>query len=229
MNMTIRYATETDAPAIAKLNIICFQHTPFSRNVYRGIDQLSAIPMKLARCYDKLSDPKMHLLVATDPTTNQILGCARWVIPAPEGQRSEIVLSDEARAMAAAPARPAGMNVAVYEAGLKLLEETRGRHVREDDIVLEFLVTHPEHQGKGVGKALLDWGVRIADEKKARMYLEATPEGYPLYRKYGWRDVEDLVMDLSLYGGEGEARYAVMTREPARAIDLSTGITLDSS
>lgn len=84
-------------------------------------------------------------------------------------------------------------------------------------VVLELLITHPQHQGKGVGKALLDWGVRIADERKARMYLEATPEGYPLYRKYGWRDVEDLVMDFSLYGGEGEARYVVMMREPARS------------
>ncbi|RHZ50823.1 hypothetical protein CDV55_100218 [Aspergillus turcosus] len=219
MNMNVRYATEADGPAIAELNIICFEHSPLSRNVYRGIDQLSAIPMKLSRCYDKLSDPKMHLLVATDPASNEILGCARWIIPDAQGQaRSEMpVLSDEARAMAAAPARPAGMNVAVYEAGLKALEEMRGRHVRGDDIVLELLITHPQHQGKGVGKALLDWGVRIADERKARMYLEATPEGYPLYRKFGWRDVDDLVMDFSLYGGEGEARYVVMTREPARS------------
>ncbi|KAH2620353.1 hypothetical protein KXW54_009007, partial [Aspergillus fumigatus] len=81
--------------------------------------------------------------------------------------------------------------------------------------VLELLVTHPQHQGKGVGKALLDWGVRMADQKQARIYLEATPEGYPLYRKCGWRDVEDIVMDYSVYGGEGEATYAVMIREPA--------------
>ncbi|KAH2878153.1 hypothetical protein KXW22_003014, partial [Aspergillus fumigatus] len=72
-----------------------------------------------------------------------------------------------------------------------------------------------DHQGKGVGKALLDWGVRMADQKQARIYLEATPEGYPLYRKCGWRDVEDIVMDYSVYGGEGEATYAVMIREPA--------------
>ncbi|GLB34348.1 putative acetyltransferase (GNAT) domain containing protein [Lyophyllum shimeji] len=214
---SIRYATEADACAIANLNIIGFQPAPLYRNLFRGIDPLTALPMKLCLCYDKLSDPKVHLLVATDPTSNQILGCARWRIPDPNG-RSEMVLSDEARAKAAlaqtSEVHPAGMNVAVYEACLKALGETRGRHVREDDIVLELLLTHPQHQGKGVGKALLDWGVRKADQKNARIYLEATPEGYPLYRKYGWRDVGELVMDFSLYGGEGDARYVVMIRKP---------------
>ncbi|GFF26533.1 hypothetical protein IFM61606_05328 [Aspergillus udagawae] len=215
----IRYATEADAPAIAELNVVCFQHAPMYRNMFPNMDPLAALPMKLSRTYDKLSNPKMHLLVATDPASNQILGCARWVIPDIKG-RSEnemVALSDEARATAAqmAQLRPAGMNVAVYDAVLTALEETRQKYVQEDDIVLELLVTHPQHQGKGVGKALLDWGMRMADERHVRIYLEATPEGYPLYRKSGWRDVEDLVMDYSLYGGEGDATYVVMIREPA--------------
>ncbi|GAQ08119.1 hypothetical protein ALT_5440 [Aspergillus lentulus] len=219
---TIRYATEADAPAIAELNIICFQDGPMYRNMFPNIDPLSATPMKISRTYDKLSNPKMHLLVATDSTSNQILGCSRWLMPDTSPiWRSEsemAVLSDEARAKAAqmAQLRPAGMNVAVYDGVMKALEEMRRKYVREGDIVLELLVTHPQHQGKGVGKALLDWGVRMADQKNARIYLEASPEGYPLYRKYGWRDVEDIVIDYSVYGGEGDARYVVMIREPAR-------------
>ncbi|GIK03390.1 hypothetical protein Aspvir_007459 [Aspergillus viridinutans] len=210
----IRYATEADAPAIAEMNIVCFQHAPFYRNMFPNMAPLAALPVKLSRTYDKLSDPKVHVLVATDPVSNQILGCARWVIPDIKGRR--VALSDEARATAAqnAQLRPAGMNVAVYDAALKALEETRKKYVKEDDIVLELLVAHPQHQGKGVGKALLDWGMRIADERNVRIYLEATPEGYPLYSKCGWRDVEDLVMDYSLYGGEGDATYVVMIREP---------------
>ncbi|KAH1293171.1 hypothetical protein KXX16_003026 [Aspergillus fumigatus] len=226
MTTTIRYATEADAPAIAELNIICFQDGPMYRNMLPNIDPLSATPMKLSRTYDKLANPRMHVLVATDPTSNQILGCARWLMPDASAHwrdESEMaILSDDARAKAAqmTQLRPAGMNVAVYEGLFKALEEMRGKYVREGDIggrgpVLELLVTHPQHQGKGVGKALLDWGVRMADQKQARIYLEATPEGYPLYRKCGWRDVEDIVMDYSVYGGEGEATYAVMIREPA--------------
>ncbi|KAF7174475.1 hypothetical protein CNMCM5623_007358 [Aspergillus felis] len=216
----IRYATEADAPAIADLNVICFQHTPMYRNMFPNIDPLAALPMKISRTFDKLSNPQMHLLVATDPTSNQVLGCARWVIPDIKG-RSEnervVALSDEARATAAqnVQLRPAGMNVAVYDAAMKALEETRQKYVKAEDIVLELLATHPQHQGKGVGKALLDWGVRMADERNVQIYLEATPEGYPLYSKCGWRDMEDLVLDYSLYGGEGKGTFVVMIREPA--------------
>ncbi|KAF4252075.1 hypothetical protein CNMCM8812_008245 [Aspergillus fumigatus] len=81
MTTTIRYATEADAPAIAELNIICFQDGPMYRNMLPNIDPLSATPMKLSRTYDKLANPRMHVLVATDPTSNQILGCARWLMP----------------------------------------------------------------------------------------------------------------------------------------------------
>ncbi|PKX92819.1 uncharacterized protein P174DRAFT_442704 [Aspergillus novofumigatus IBT 16806] len=137
---TIRYATEADTPAIAELNIICFQDAPMYRNMLPNIDPLSATPMKISRTYDKLSNPKMHVLVATDPSSDQILGCARWLMPDPSPKwRSEsemVILSDEARAKAAqmAQLRPAGMNVAVYEGVLKALEEMRGKHVRDGDI-----------------------------------------------------------------------------------------------
>jgi hypothetical protein len=137
---TIRYATEADAPAIAELNIICFQDAPMYRNMFPNIDPLSATSMKISRTFDKLSNPKMHLLVATDSTSNQILGSARWLMPdlSPKwrSESETAVLSDEARAKAAqmAQLRPEGMNVAVYDGLLKALEEMRGKYVREGDI-----------------------------------------------------------------------------------------------
>lgn len=140
MTTTIRYATEADAPAIAELNIICFQDGPMYRNMLPNIDPLSATPMKLSRTYDKLANPRMHVLVATDPTSNQILGCARWLMPDASAHwrdESEMaILSDDARAKAAqmTQLRPAGMNVAVYEGLFKALEEMRGKYVREGDI-----------------------------------------------------------------------------------------------
>ncbi|KAH1973783.1 hypothetical protein KXW88_001272 [Aspergillus fumigatus] len=179
MTTTIRYATEADAPAIAELNIICFQDGPMYRNMLPNIDPLSATPMKLSRTYDKLANPRMHVLVATDPTSNQILGCARWLMPDASAHwrdESEMaILSDDARAKAAqmTQLRPAGMNVAVYEGLFKALEEMRGNI-------------------KGKGWERPCWTGEC-----------------------GWRDVEDIVMDYSVYGGEGEATYAVMIREPA--------------
>lgn len=82
-----------------------------------------------------------------------------------------------------------------------------------DGLALDFLATHPECQGRGVGTKLLEWGMEYADERDARIYLEATMEGYPLYLKHGWRKLEELVLDFEPFGGRGTATYIIMMRE----------------
>ncbi|RAK82583.1 GNAT family N-acetyltransferase [Aspergillus fijiensis CBS 313.89] len=80
--------------------------------------------------------------------------------------------------------------------------------------VLEFLATLPEAQGQGVASGLLRWGLERADARNARVYLEATEEGYPVYRKYGWRDLEVLELDFAGLGGRSERqRWVMMMRE----------------
>lgn len=61
----------------------------------------------------------------------------------------------------------------------------------------------------------LKWGLEKADASKRRVYLEATPEGYPLYYKYGWRPVEEqFTLDFTQYGGVGSQTFVVMMRDP---------------
>jgi hypothetical protein len=43
-------------------------------------------------------------------------------------------------------------------------------------------------------------------------WLESSVAGYPLYRKFGFKEVDDIVIDLSKHGGEGSARVACMLR-----------------
>lgn len=60
---------------------------------------------------------------------------------------------------------------------------------------------------------MLQWGMDYADERDARIYLEATLEGYPLYLKNGWRVVQELVLDFKSHGGNGTATYILMMRD----------------
>lgn len=61
---------------------------------------------------------------------------------------------------------------------------------------LEFIATRQEWQGKGVGGMLMRWGLERSDGDGAETYLEASPEGLPVYRRFGFEEVERLVVDL---------------------------------
>lgn len=63
---------------------------------------------------------------------------------------------------------------------------------------------------------MLRWGIERADAVQARIYLEATPEGYPLYCKYGWKTVEHAILDYSSVGGVGTQAFIIMIREPQK-------------
>lgn len=81
-------------------------------------------------------------------------------------------------------------------------------------LVLDLLATLPDHQGRGVGTEMLRWGMQKADAWQARIYLESTPEGYPVYLKHGWRPVEEVSLDFSQHGGVGSEPFVVMIRDP---------------
>jgi GNAT superfamily N-acetyltransferase len=59
------------------------------------------------------------------------------------------------------------------------------------------------HQRQGIASALLRWGKEYATELGLPVYVEATPDGVPVYRKFGYETVETFSMDLTKYGGKG--------------------------
>lgn len=83
-----------------------------------------------------------------------------------------------------------------------------------NEIVLDFLATLPRYQGRGVASALLRWGMEQAAERRVGIFLEATMDGYALYRKYGWEDVYEVTMEYEPLGGRGSQRLMLMRRAP---------------
>lgn len=66
-----------------------------------------------------------------------------------------------------------------------------------------MLATHPDHQHQGAATMLMDEIVEAADVAGVEIYLEATAKGRPLYEKYGFVPVHDIVFDAAEYGGHG--------------------------
>lgn len=59
---------------------------------------------------------------------------------------------------------------------------------------------------------LLKWGAEEADRLGLESYLEASPEGKPLYEKTGFITVDTLTVDMSKWGGPASHSTALMMR-----------------
>ncbi|KAG8624122.1 hypothetical protein KVT40_009098 [Elsinoe batatas] len=82
-------------------------------------------------------------------------------------------------------------------------------------LYLKSICTHPDHQRKGVGKVMMRWGLRKADELGVPMYLEASEAGRRLYEQSGFVERGYLDWDASRFEGvEDRFLNLAMLREP---------------
>lgn len=85
--------------------------------------------------------------------------------------------------------------------------------------MLNSLATHPEQQGRGAAKMLLDWGIKKADDEGLVTYLDATGIGKPIYEKRGFEVKKAVEWDRVPWGGEGKDCYYGMVRQPRKVVE----------
>ena len=81
-------------------------------------------------------------------------------------------------------------------------------------IVLHILAVSPTHQRQGLGSILVREGLAAADRDQARTYIEASPAGLGLYKRFGWKEVERIEIDMKSHGGTGIATEVCLVRQP---------------
>ena len=80
---------------------------------------------------------------------------------------------------------------------------------------LEVLATRPEWHRNGAGGMLIKWGVEQADRDGLECYIEASPDGLELYKRYGWEEVEDYDVEYEGEdGGKRVYRTVLLVRKP---------------
>lgn len=77
---------------------------------------------------------------------------------------------------------------------------------------LIILAVPPEQQGKGVGKAILRWGFKLAEKEQMPVVLESSRVGQPVYESVGFKMYK--TVDMS-HEKEGEIKIPVMLWEPS--------------
>ncbi|KAF2200009.1 acyl-CoA N-acyltransferase, partial [Delitschia confertaspora ATCC 74209] len=80
----------------------------------------------------------------------------------------------------------------------RVLRSKREGVLRGDWNVWELsqVFVDPSYQRQGVGRKLLEWGIKQADQDGVPMYLEATPPGKVMYERLGFE-----VLDVAEFPG----------------------------
>lgn len=63
-------------------------------------------------------------------------------------------------------------------------------------------MVHPDHQGRGIGKKLLSWGLQEGVRLNLPVWLEASAAGKPLYEKSGFKVVDTIEEPFERFGLE---------------------------
>jgi len=60
---------------------------------------------------------------------------------------------------------------------------------------------------------LIQWGLNIADELHIPAYLESSPVAHKLYQKFGFKDIDELVLSPKWNYGTADPNIYFMLRE----------------
>lgn len=164
---------------------------------------------------------RFFLFKAVDDETGQIVGESRWMFYY-EDEKLTKTIEEEAAEMASLPAPQMNAEATrAWQRGISTMKRSvlavpqvpqEEGGVKEDDldkvttlrkrIYLHVLAVHPDHQRKGIGRKLLQWGLDEADKLGLIAYLEASVDGRHLYETTGFKVVKEARLDFSPFGKE---------------------------
>ena len=92
-----------------------------------------------------------------------------------------------------------------------------------------IIAVHQEHQRRGVGTLLVQWGMAEAARLRLPIYLQASTAGYPLYLKLGFRKVDTVLVKAEDWDGTYDKMYNAMVKYPQDESQLEVTGELASS
>ena len=80
--------------------------------------------------------------------------------------------------------------------------------------MINLFGTHPKAQRRGAGTLLMAWVIELADQEGLPCWVTGSPAATPLYKKFGFQVVEEIVVPLPASVGGGTYTHTCMIREP---------------
>ncbi|KXX74390.1 hypothetical protein MMYC01_209939 [Madurella mycetomatis] len=165
-------ASADDLPELARLQYKCFP--PMIRELFMGCRTEDDLP-RLVQHHEKSmrNDPSDVWIKVTDQTTGRVVAASNWKVhvngPAPASADDE---------------PPEWLEGEALEKSKKMLQAFN--EARRKANPGGFI--HPDYRRQGAGGLMMQWGCDLADQMFLPAWIEASPEGNHLYRRYGFYD-----------------------------------------
>lgn len=202
MGLSLRPAKASDARDIVDIYFSAFREDPIS---------LVCFPRNNKAIYDfwfnmiveELNSVDSHFVCVTSSDASgkeNVVAFAQW-----NDSSKPLTLN--------LPTWPAGSDSEVANSFFGSLSSTHKRLMEgKRHWYLELVATRPEFQGKGAAGMLLRWGLQKVDEEGVEAYLEASPDGKPIYEHFGFEEREAMTVDLVGKGFEEKYVEVFMVR-----------------
>ena len=202
---------ESEFPAILELHRAAFER-PFNKLWTLLYPELGNSPDARAKALaDGIArtislhktDPYSHWIKVTDTDSKRVVGAARWIIYTSNPFKGPLVVD--------CPWWPEGerrefANICMRQFRSPRFEKMQRPHVCRCPsyphwqqvilsvdtslLVLNICYTDPEYRRHGIGRLLMDWGVKRADQLDLIAYVDASDMGKPLYKTYNFKEVD---------------------------------------
>lgn len=181
----VRKATTADAPAIIDAMARAFDDDPVM-NWFAAQDEKRAwrIRNMMALSLEKMTLPFGEVYTTEDG----ILGAAQWTPPG----RWRLPLRQQ---LMMSPAMLRTVTLRRLRTVMAGVAATEKKHPHEPHFYLLALGVDPDHQGRGVGSALMQPILERCDREGTPAYLESSKErNVPLYERNGFRVTEEMMI-----------------------------------
>ncbi|EMC93956.1 hypothetical protein BAUCODRAFT_36425 [Baudoinia panamericana UAMH 10762] len=210
MALEVAPAEEGDIDRLMEIQFSAFESDPYHDALFPG-DHYAPSTRKAAgdrTIMEWRQDPSARFIKCTDRESGVILGYAKWNFYETERPREEWAKSPEVDWYS-------GRKKEIAENFLGATAAMRQKLWGGDPhYLLNILCVHKDHHRRGAGTMLVQWGVVRAERLGLRSCLEASPAGYPLYLRLGFRQVDTVVVKAADWDGSFDRHYIVMLKQP---------------
>ncbi|KAJ9157536.1 hypothetical protein NKR23_g216 [Pleurostoma richardsiae] len=227
--LRLRKATPTDVPDIVRVHAEAFGPGIMDHIMYPGGFTEDA-RAKFGATFFPAPDPSKPssgetIIVVVerapedgvDDAPGEIVAFGKWIIY--RGPRPEEEWNVAAREMTQEMLGE-GADLVAYKAFIADHHYMRKKAMKGDPaLYLNILACTPKHGRLGAGSTILRWGSELADKEGLVAWLEASPQGFPLYSKFGFKAVD--VQDLEITERFGAIHDGVEDWGTNSAVDLA--------